>query len=100
MLDMVRFALDLGYTREHLAQYVGPPFFHLCHGIGLTSSEPPFVRMDSTARLQPGMVLSVEAYIREIGVTFGSEEDVIITEDGCSVFSATDPGLIRIGEPS
>jgi Xaa-Pro dipeptidase len=98
MNDLVGFALDLGYTREHLAQYVGPPFFHLCHGIGLTSSEPPFVRMDSTERLLPGMVLSVEAYIRELDVTFGSEEDVIITEDGCIMFSDPDPGLIRIGE--
>lgn len=97
MADMVRFALDLGYTREHLAQYVAPPYFHLCHGIGLTSSEPPFVRMDSTAVLQPGMVLSVEAYLREDDVTFGSEEDVVITETGAAVFSATDPGLMPIG---
>jgi hypothetical protein len=44
------------------------------------------------------MVLSVEAYIRELDVTFGSEEDVIITEDGCIMFSDPDPGLIRIGE--
>lgn len=98
MEQMVDFALDLGYTREHLAQYVGPPYFHLCHGIGLTSSEPPFVRMDSEDPLQPGMVLSVEAYIREDDVTFGSEEDVIITETGCDVFSDTDAGLFRIGE--
>ena len=97
MEQMVGFATDLGYTREDLAQYVGPPFFHLCHGIGLTSSEPPFVRMDSEAVLQPGMVLSVEAYLRAEDITFGSEEDVIITEDGCDVFSATDPGLIPIG---
>lgn len=94
---LVGFALDLGYTREDLAQYVGPPFFHLCHGIGLTSSEPPFVRMDSEATLQPGMVLSVEAYIRADDVTYGSEEDVVITQDGCEAFSATDPGLIPIG---
>lgn len=100
MEQMVDFALDLGYTREHLAQYVGPPYFHLCHGIGLTSSEPPFVRMDSEDPLQPGMVLSVEAYIREDDVTFGSEEDVIITETGCDVFSDTDAGLFRIGEPA
>ncbi|WP_370324394.1 M24 family metallopeptidase [Euzebya sp.] len=97
MEQMVGFALDLGYTRDHLAQYVGPPFFHLCHGIGLTSSEPPFVRMDSEDVLEPGMVLSVEAYIRADDVTFGSEEDVIITADGCDVFSDTDPGLIPIG---
>lgn len=98
MADMVEYALDLGYTREHLAQYVAPPFFHLCHGIGLTSSEPPFVRADSDQILEVGMVLSVEAYLREMDVTFGSEEDVIITETGAAVFSATDPGLIRIGE--
>lgn len=98
MEDMVDFTLELGYTREHLAQYVGPPYFHLCHGIGLTSSEPPFVRMDSEDVLAEGMVLSVEAYIREDDVTYGSEEDVVITADGCEVFSATDPGLIRIGE--
>ena len=98
MEQMVEFALDLGYTRDHLKQYVGPPFFHLCHGIGLTSSEPPFVRMDSDEVLLPGMVLSVEAYIREDEVTFGSEEDVIITETGCDVFSDTDPGLFVIGD--
>lgn len=97
MEQMVGYALDLGYTREHLAQYVGPPYFHLCHGIGLTSSEPPFVRMDSTDELKPGMVLSVEAYIREDEVTFGSEEDVVITNDGCEAFSDSDPGLFRIG---
>lgn len=97
MEQMVGFTLELGYTREHLAQYVAPPFFHLCHGIGLTSSEPPFVRMDSEDSLLPGMVLSVEAYLREGDTTYGSEEDVIITEDGCEVFSDTDPGLFVIG---
>lgn len=100
MEQMVDFALELGYTREHLSQYVGPPYFHLCHGIGLTSSEPPFVRMDSTAELRPGMVLSVEAYIREGGVTYGSEEDVVITGSGCAPFSDTDDGLFRIGAPA
>lgn len=100
MEQMVEFALELGYTREHLAQYVGPPYFHLCHGIGLTSSEPPFVRMDSDDVLQAGMVLSVEAYIREGGVTFGSEEDVVITDRGCEAFSDSDPGLFRIGIPA
>jgi Xaa-Pro aminopeptidase len=94
---MVDFAIDLGYTREHLAQYVQAPFFHLCHGIGLTAAEPPFVRMDRDEKLQAGMTLSVEAYLREDGVTFGSEEDVVITETGCEAFSSPDPGLFRIG---
>jgi Xaa-Pro dipeptidase len=100
MEDMVGYAVDLGYTREHMAQYVAAPFFHLCHGIGLTSSEPPFVRMDSEKELLPGMVLSVEAYLREGDVTFGSEEDVIITENGAEVFSAVDAGLIPVGVES
>lgn len=97
MEQMVGFATDLGYTREHLAQYVAPPYFHLCHGIGLTSSEPPFVRMDSEQTFQPGMVLSVEAYLREGQVTFGSEEDVVVTSTSCEAFSAPDAGLYRIG---
>jgi Xaa-Pro dipeptidase len=96
MEQMTGFAFELGYSREQMAQYLREPFFHLCHGIGLTSSEPPFVRMDSEDQLLPGMVLSVEAYVRSDGVTFGSEEDVIVTEHGCDVFSATDSGLFTI----
>jgi Xaa-Pro aminopeptidase len=53
--------------------------------------------MDKEDTLQAGMTLSVEAYLREDGVTFGSEEDVVITETGCEAFSAPDPGLFRIG---
>jgi Xaa-Pro aminopeptidase len=69
---------------------------HLCHGIGIASSEPPFVRLDSEDVLQPGMVVSCEAYLRDEGMTYGSEEDVVITEDGCRVLSNPDPGLFVI----
>ena len=84
---------DLGYEETQFSNYLGPPYMHLCHGIGLASSEPPFVRHDSEEHLRPGMVLSCEAYLRSEEMTFGSEEDVLITEDGCEVLSRRDPGL-------
>jgi Xaa-Pro aminopeptidase len=93
---MAGFYRDLGYPEEQFANYLGPPFMHLCHGIGIASSEPPFVRFDSEDVLQPGMVVSCEAYLRDEGMTYGSEEDVVITEDGCRVLSNPDPGLFVI----
>jgi Xaa-Pro dipeptidase len=93
---MVGFYRDLGYPDDQFADYVGPPFMHLCHGLGLASSEPPFVRLDSSAELEPGMALSCEAYLRDEGMTYGSEEDVVITDNGCRVLSERDPGLFVI----
>jgi Xaa-Pro dipeptidase len=90
---MAGFYRDRGYDEEQFGNYLGPPFMHLCHGLGLASSEPPFVRYDSDAVLEPGMVLSCEAYLRADSMTYGSEEDVLITEDGCRVLSDRDPGL-------
>jgi Xaa-Pro aminopeptidase len=93
---MASFYRDAGYAEEQFGNYLGPPFMHLCHGLGLAGSEPPFVRYDSEAVLVPGMVLSCEAYLRDGGMTYGSEEDVLITEDGCTVLSSRDPGLYVI----
>jgi Xaa-Pro dipeptidase len=95
---MTGFYRDLGYDEDDFAEYVRPPFMHLCHGIGLASSEPPFVRLDSAEELEPGMVLSCEAYLRDEEMTYGSEEDVVITEDGCEVLSDRDPGLFVLGD--
>lgn len=95
--DMASYYRDLGYPEEQFANYLGPPFMHLCHGIGLASSEPPFVRWDSDAVLESGMVLSCEAYLRDEQMTYGSEEDVLITEAGCQVLSARDEGLFVLG---
>ena len=95
---MASFYRDAGYGEETFANYLGPPYMHLCHGLGLAASEPPFVRHDSDAVLEPGMVLSCEAYLTSDGMTYGSEEDVRITEDGCEVLSEPDPGLYVIGE--
>jgi Xaa-Pro aminopeptidase len=95
---MTGFYRDLGYVEDDFAEYVRPPFMHLCHGIGLASSEPPFVRFDSAQELEPGMVLSCEAYLRDDGMTYGSEEDVVITDEGCDVLSDPDPGLFVLGD--
>lgn len=93
---MAGFYRELGYSEDQFANYLGPPYMHLCHGIGLASSEPPFVRIDSEDELIPGMTVSCEAYLRDEGMTYGSEEDVVITEDGCRVLSEPDPGLFVI----
>jgi hypothetical protein len=42
------------------------------------------------------MVLSCEAYLRDDDMTYGSEEDIVITDDGCDVLSSRDPGLYVI----
>jgi Xaa-Pro aminopeptidase len=91
--DMASYYRDLAYPEDQFANYLGPPFMHLCHGIGLASSEPTFVRWDSEDVLEPGMVVSCEAYLRDEGMTYGSEEDVLITDKGCDVLSVRDPGL-------
>ncbi|MDO8212520.1 Xaa-Pro peptidase family protein [Conexibacter sp. CPCC 206217] len=97
MEHMVRLYHELGYGDEKIGNYLGPPYMHLCHGLGIASSEPPFVRLDSDDVLLPGMVLSCEAYLPEGGMTYGSEEDVLITADGCEVLSEPDPGLYVMG---
>ncbi len=94
---MVKLYNEQGLGEDQYWNYIGPPYMHLCHGIGLNGSEPPFVRYDSDAPLQPGMVMSLEAYLRDDGVTYGSEEDVAVTEDGCEILSETDKGLFIIG---
>ena len=94
---MVRLYDELGLDKSQYSNYTGPPFMHLCHGIGLNGSEPPFVRMDSDDILQPGMVMSVEAYLRDDGVTYGSEEDIAVTDDGNEILSEVDEGLYVIG---
>jgi Xaa-Pro dipeptidase len=94
--QMASFYRDAGYDEEQFGNYLAPPFMHLCHGLGLAGSEPPFVRHDSDAELVPGMVLSCEAYLRYGDMTYGSEEDVVITADGCDVLSERDTGLYVI----
>jgi Xaa-Pro aminopeptidase len=91
--QLAGFYRDCGYGEEQFRSYVEPPYAHLCHGIGLASSEPPFVRAGGDETLAPGAVLTCEAYLSVDGMTYGSEEDVLVTEDGCRVLSEVDGGL-------
>src|SRR5579875_1423190 len=75
--------------------YLKYPFMHLAHEIGLESSEPMLIRMDSDIELKAGMVFSVEAYYKDVE-NYGSEEDIVVTEDGCRVLSKMDEGLYVI----
>ena len=94
---MVQLYDGLGLDESQYRNYTGPPYMHLLHGIGLNGSEPPFVRMDSEELLQVGMVMSLEAYLRDDGITYGSEEDVAVTDSGCEILSEIDSGLYVMG---
>lgn len=76
--------------------YVDYPYFHLGHGLGLNSSELPLIRLTDQTVLEPGMVFSIEAYVRGPDMQYGSEEDVLVTASGCEVLSDPDPGLYVI----
>jgi Xaa-Pro aminopeptidase len=86
-----------GLDPKQYALYSAHPYFHLCHGLGLNSSELPLVRLTDTTVIEPGMVFSVEAYVRGPDMQYGSEEDVVITPNGCDVLSDPDTGLYIIG---
>ena len=86
-----------GYGEEQYGAYLRTPPLHYCHGVGLAGSEPPFVRHDSNDPLEPGMVITAEAYLSVDGMTYASEEDVLITTDGCRVLSERDGGLFPLG---
>ncbi|MFQ5711824.1 MAG: M24 family metallopeptidase [Candidatus Geothermarchaeales archaeon] len=97
--DIVRFYIDLhkqlGLDYSAYKAYVEYPYMHLAHGIGLCSSEPPYIGIYNEMPLEPGMFLSTEAYLHS-GEVYGTEEGVLITEDGCEIFSEPDKGLYLI----
>jgi Xaa-Pro dipeptidase len=91
------FYRDEEYGEEQYGAYLRTPPLHYCHGVGLAGSEPPFVRHDSDDPLEPGMVITAEAYLSVDGMTYASEEDVLVTADGCRILSPPDEGLVRLG---
>ncbi|HET8528433.1 MAG TPA: Xaa-Pro peptidase family protein [Gaiellaceae bacterium] len=93
---LVRLYREHGYGEEQYGPYVRTPPLHYSHGVGLAGSEPPFVRNDSRAVLEPGMVITPEAYLSVDGVTYASEEDVLVTADGPRILSPLDEGLFGI----
>ena len=96
MEHMVTIYQDLDLGEDQYSRYTKPPFFHLAHGVGLNGSEPPFVRMDDESPLEVGMVVDVEAYLTADSMTYGSEENVLITEEGSEILSYPDQGLYTI----
>jgi Xaa-Pro dipeptidase len=67
--------IDAGY--EALMRH------HTGHGIGLQGHEPPFLDMGNPLVLEPGMVVSIEPGIYELGYAgFRHSDTAVITEDG------------------
>jgi Xaa-Pro dipeptidase len=99
--DIVDELVDLyrehGYAADQYGPYVRASPLHYCHGVGLAGSEPPFIRHDSDATLEPGMVITVEAYLTVEGMTYASEEDVLVASEGPRILSPIDEGLVLLG---
>jgi Xaa-Pro dipeptidase len=94
--DLVALYREHGYGEEQYGAYVATPPLHYCHGVGLAGSEPPFIRHDSDQPLEPGMVITVEAYLGVDGMVYASEEDVVVTDGEPRVLSPLDEGLFRL----
>ncbi len=77
----------------------GKEFSHnLGHGLGIACHElPNFSRSDETV-LEPGMVMTVEPgiYVEGLG-GMRIEDDVLVTEDGCRVLTASSKELTVVG---
>ena len=94
--ELVALYREHGYGEDQYRPSRTPPL-HYCHGVGLAGSEPPFIRHDSDAVLEPGMVITVEAYLSVEGMTYASEEDVLVTPEGPRILSPLDEGLFLLG---
>jgi Xaa-Pro aminopeptidase len=98
--DVVRHLVSLyedhGYGADQYGAYIRTPPLHYCHGVGLAGSEPPFVRHDSGEVLEPGMVITAEAYLAVDGMTYASEEDVLVTAGAPRILSPLDAGLFEV----
>lgn len=57
---------------------------HTGHGIGIQGHEPPYLDQGNDEELQPGMVVSIEPGIYELGVAgFRHSDTLLLNEDGC-----------------
>lgn len=69
------------------------------HGSGLHTTEPPYISSDDQTILKPGMILHIEpGCITKDGI-YVHEEQVVVTETGCKVFSRAPWQLSRYGDP-
>ena len=66
------------------AGYWGLVKHHTGHGLGLLGHEPPYLDQGNDQPLEPGMVLSIEPGIYELGYGgFRHSDTLAVTEDGC-----------------
>ncbi len=57
---------------------------HTGHGIGLQGHEPPYLDQGNDRKLKPGMVVSLEPGVYELGYAgFRHSDTLVVTEDGC-----------------
>ncbi|MFQ6068207.1 MAG: M24 family metallopeptidase [Candidatus Bathyarchaeia archaeon] len=61
---------------------------HTGHGLGLEGHEPPWLDVGNDAVLKPGMIISCEPGIYELGFGgFRHSDTVLITEDGAEILT-------------
>ncbi|MCW5983414.1 MAG: aminopeptidase P family protein [Bryobacteraceae bacterium] len=102
-LDSVRAGVvasqvDRSARRVLQAQGLGPRFAHSTgHGLGLEIHEPPRLGRRETARLEAGMVVTVEpgAYIEGFG-GIRIEDTVLVTSKGCEILTPTSKELMVV----
>lgn len=77
----------------------GPQFLHRTgHGLGLEIHEPPYLRADNPAPLEPGMVFTVEPGIYLPGVGgVRIEDDLLLTDQGAETLSGLPRDLRTLG---
>ncbi|MCW4050067.1 MAG: Xaa-Pro peptidase family protein [Candidatus Bathyarchaeota archaeon] len=64
--------------------YWGLVKHHTGHGLGLLGHEPPYLDQGNDRVLEPGMVVSIEPGIYELGYAgFRHSDTLVVTEDGC-----------------
>lgn len=76
-----------GYTATELCKQASRK--HLGHGIGIAAFQPPHLNItDDKVVLQPGMMFSIDCLTTKEGVGgIHVEDQVIITEKGCEVYT-------------
>jgi Xaa-Pro aminopeptidase len=94
-------AADLYQAGVRVTQENGIPHYqrnHCGHGIGREVYELPPITPFSTYKLEPGMTMCLETPYYEIGWTGIQVEDtLVITGNGCRLFTHSPPEMIRLG---